>query len=504
MKKLLTVLILLSIIALGWSSLVFANQDRIIIGTAAEAVGLDPRMETDIYSGQRIYVIMEPLVIFSTEMELAPRLATSWEFNDDGTKITFNLREGVKWHDGVPFTAEDVKYTYEWILNPENQSPNRSLYVDIIEIEIENDHLLHFHLEKPNSFLLNNLARICIVPAHHGEEADFRENPVGTGPFQFVSWSRDDRLVLSANQDYWGGAPNVDELEIRPIPEDSGRLFALEAGEIDVYQDQPIPEEIARLEEDPSINVQRIPGTGYRYLGFNTTKPPFDDVLVRRAMSHLVPREGIVDVLQEGLGIVATGPVPAGLPWYNPDVPRYDHDVDKALELFTEAGIDLDEAVFNLYSHEDPAFIRIAEIIQFEASRIGLTIRTHVEEWGAYWSRLQTPDHPYEMYLVDWFGQVDPDRAMYRQYHTDGARNFGMFSNEELDYLLEKGQTVPPASEESISIYNQAQEIVADQAYYAFIHYYEEVGLSKASLNGFTPNPFVSMTWANAHLFYKE
>lgn len=496
--------ILLIVLIFALVSSTAAQSSTIVIGSSAEAIGLDTRLSTDIYSGQRINVMMEPIIIFNTDMELEPRLATDWYFDDEATTITFEIREGVYWHDGERFTANDVKFTFDWILNPENPAPNRALYADIYEIEVVNDYLMHFHLRQPNSFLINNLARISIVPAHAADKAGFNENPIGTGPFMFESWIRDDSLSMVANPDYWGGAPKVDRLVFRTIPEDSARMFALEAGEIDVYQDQPIPEEVERLDADPNVNVQIVPGTGYRYMGFNTEMPPFDNVKVRQAFAHLIPREGIVDRLMEGLGQVATGPVPSGIPWYNPNVKTYDHNIEAARQLFDEAGVDPQGLTVHLYSHEDPTFIRIAEIIQFEAANLGINVVTHVEEWGTYWSSLQQPGHGYQMFLVDWFGQVDPDRAMFRQYHSQGSHNFGTYYNERLDYLLEKGKTVPPDSEESIAIYNEAQEILAEQSYVAYIHYYAEVGLSRASLQGFEPHPFISIVWSNAHLMSKD
>ena len=199
-------------------------------------------------------------------MELVPLLAKDWEFSEDGLSLTFYLQEGVKWHDGEPFTAKDVKYTYEWVLDPANGAPNRGQYTAISEIEIVDDHTLVFHLSQPFSFLLNNLARMSIVPAHHGDRADFRQNPVGTGPYKFVSWTRDDRMVLEANKDYWQGAPKIPYLEFRTIPENATRLLALEAGDVDMYQGGVVPGELPRLEKDRNIVVQRVEGTGYNYL----------------------------------------------------------------------------------------------------------------------------------------------------------------------------------------------------------------------------------------------
>ncbi len=503
-KTLIIVISLALLFVVGYTPAVNADSDVLVIGSAAEAVGLDPRLETDIPSSERLNIIMEPLVTFGASMDLEPRLATEWGLSEDSLTMTFHLREGVLWHDGEPFTAEDVVYTFEWILDENNAAPNRALYEVIDEVVAENDHTVHFHLAEPNAFLLNNIARMPVVPTAHGDGEDFRTDPIGTGPYSFESWTRDDVMHLVANDDYWGGTPILSRIEFRAIPEDSSRLLALEAGEIDMYQGGVVPEELARLEGDPNVTVQRVTGTGHVYLGFNTRTEPLDDVNVRRAISHLINRAGIIDRIQHGIGSVATGPVPEGLPWYNPDVTTYDYNPQRAQELIEEAGVDLSGLTLGLHTNENPLRIRISEIMQNEAQQIGLDLDVSIEEWGAFWSGLQQPDHEYDLFIVGWVGQVDADRAMFRQFHTDGPFNFGGYSDARLDELLEEGKRVPSDSERSIEIYREAQEIVANNAYYGFINYYEEVGLSRPGVDGYIVHPYTANAWQNAHTFTKE
>ncbi len=504
MFKKVGVLLMVLVMVTGIAAVGLADNTTLNIGSAAEATGLDPRLETDIPSSERLNIIMEPLVTFNPDMELEPRLATRWEFSDDSLRLSFWLRDDVLWHDGTPFTAEDVKYTIGWVLDEENAAPNRPLYDAISEMVVEDDFTIHFHLSRPNVFLLNNIARMPVVPAHHGDREDFRRNPVGTGPYKFVSWTRDDRMVMVANEDYWGGVPNIPNLIFRAIPEDSARLLAFEAGEIDMYQGGIVPQELPRIEEDPNIVVQRATGTGHVYLGFNARMEPYNNVKVRQALAHLLNREAIINRIQNGIGTVSTGPVPSGLPWYNPDVPTYDYSLERAQELLREAGLEGEDLRLSLHTNENPLRIRISELFQFEAARIGISVSVTIEEWGAFWSRLQQPDHPYEMFIVGWVGQVDPDRAMYRQFHSDGAFNFGGYSDERLDYLLEHGLTVDPTTQESIDIYSEAQEIVAENCYYAFINFYEEIMVSHPYIDGPVVHPYTANAWQNAHLFTKN
>lgn len=502
-KSRIVLLVLSLVFVVSFTMVAAANNDTLVIGSGAEAVGLDPRLETDVPSYERINVIMEPLVKFNVEMELVGALAKEWDVSEDTKVLTFELREDVKWHDGTPFTAEDVKYTFEWVLNPNNAAPNQGLYVDIAEMEIVNDYKIIFTLSDPNPFVLNNIARMPITPKHDADRDDFRQKPMGTGPYKFVSWSRDDRLVLVENEDYWGGKPNIPNVVFRSIPENSTRLLAFEAGEIDVYQGGVVPQEITRLEEDPKIVVQRAPGTGYNYLGFNTQVGSLSDVKVRQAVSYLINREGIVSRIYNGIGTPGIGPVSVALPWFNPDVERYEYSVEKAKELLAEAGYEPGEIKLKLYTNDNAERMRMGEILQFEAAQAGIEVEVIVEEWGAYLARIQETDD-FDIFILGWSGQLDPDRAMIRQFHTDGSNNYGKYSNERVDYLLDKGRTVPPESQDSLDIYGEAQEIIVREVPYGFINYTEEVGLNHPWIGNWEVHPYSAGAWQDAHLITKN
>ena len=378
-----------------------------------------------------------------------------------------------------------------------------ALYADIERFEIISPTEIVFHLSKPNSFLLNNIARMPITPKHDGDRADFRQKPLGTGPYKLASWNRDDRMIVVENENYWGGRPIIPTIVFRTIPENATRLLAFEAGEIDLYQGGVVPQEINRLEADPRYIVQRAPGTGYNYLGFNTKVGALSDVRVRQAMSYLINREGIVSRVLNGVGTPGIGPVSPALPWFNPNVERYAYSVDKAKELLAEAGYAPGEINLKLYTNENPDRMRIAEILQFEAQRAGINVEVIIEEWGADLSRIQETDD-FDIFILGWSGQLDPDRAMIRQFHTDGANNYGKYSNERVDYLLELGRAVPPESQESLDIYGEAQEIVIREVPYGFINYSEEVGLQHPWIENWKVHPYGAGAWQDAHRIVKK
>lgn len=496
--------LLLVVAALGPSTGdAYAENATLIIGSAAEASGLDPRMATDVYSFERIHTIMEPLVSFATDMSLAPRLARGWETSDDGMQLTFYLEEGVLFHHGREFTAEDVKYTFEWVVDENNVSLNRPLYTDIESVEVVDDYTVVFHLKAPNGFLINNIARMPIVPFDKGDDPDFDRHPSGTGPYVFESWRRDDRMVVRAFADYWGPKAKVERIEFRPIPESAAKLLAFEAGEIDLFQGGIVPDEVPRIEGDSRFKVQRVPGVGYTYLGFNLNSGALADKRVRQAISHLINREGIVDVVLNGIGRPGVSMIAPQLPWFNPDVRRYDYDPDTAKALLAESGYSPEELTFRFHVSESPTNMLLAEIIEFELAQVGVTARVIVEEFGAFLDRIELTDD-YDMFILGWSGQVDPDRAMSRQFHTDGSQNDTNFSHPRVDELLDLGRITPADSPASIEIYAEAQAIVVEEAPLAFINYSEEVGMMQRHVDGWSVHPHGSATYQDAHLITKN
>lgn len=478
-------------------------QTTLVIGTVAEASDLDPRTTYDVYSYQRMYPVMEPLMVFATDLSHEPRLATSWEYAEDGTSITFHLRQGVQFHHGREFTAEDVKYTFDWVLNPDNPAANPGLYEDITEVEIVDPYTVVFHLTGDNSFILNYIARLHIVPADLGENDDFGRNPVGTGPFVFDSWSRDNRMTMTAFEDYWGGRALVDAVEFRPITEDATRLLAFEGGELDLYHGQVVPAELPRLLETAGINVQRVTGLGHAYVGFNLRNETLADVRVRQAISHLIPREAIVERIYQGIGSVGDGPVSPDAAFYNPDLPRYDYDVERAIEILAEAGIE--NLTLRLHTNENPVRTQIAEVLQFELARAGINLDVRIEEFGAFIERIMDPEvADFDLFILGWSGNVDPNYAMFELFHSEGGSNFIAYGNERLDALLEEGRRLPPGSDESNAVYQEAQAILMADAPFAFINNTEEVGLSQDWISGWDIHPYTSATFQDIHRIEKN
>lgn len=494
--------VLVAVFAFGMGD-AYADNDTLVVGTSAEGSDLDPRIATDTPAFKRIHTMMEPLISFANDMSLTPRLARSWEFSDDGLEITFYLREGVTFHHGREFTAEDVRYTFDWVLDEGNVSGHRGLFADITELEIIDDYTIVFHLEAPNGFLINNIARMPIVPYDKGDDAEFGRNPVGTGPYVFESWQRDEQLVVTAYDDYWGEPAQTSTVIFRPIPEDATRLLAFEAGEIDLFPRAIVPSELPRLEEDSRFELKRIAAVGYVYLGFNMKNEVLADKRVRQAINHLVNREGVVDVLMNGMGREGISMISPQLPWFNDEVKRYPYDADRARELLTEAGVVDSGVTLRVHTDEDSVRMLTAEILEFELGQLGIEVVPIHEELNAFVDRMLLTDD-YEMFLFGWSGQVDPDRAMSRQFHTEGSHNFANYSNPRVDELIELGRITPADSQESIDIYSEAQEIIVEESPFAFVNYNEEVGIKHAYISNWDVHPHGAAGFQDVHLVKKD
>jgi peptide/nickel transport system substrate-binding protein len=478
-------------------------QNRLVVATVAEASGLDPRLVSDVYSYQRIYTMMEPLIVFEHDLAYRPRLATSWEFDEDGRVITFTLREGVTFHHGKPFTAEDVKYTIDWVRDPDNPSLVRNLYANISEVEVIDDLTVRITVDHTNVWIMNALARLHILPADIGDTNDWNVDPVGTGPFRFVEWVRDDRMVVEAFDDYWGEQGNVDEVVFRPITEDGTRLLSFEAGELDLFHGQVTPGEVPRLEETDGITVSRTTGLGHAYLGFNFRNETLANDLVRQAFAHLIPSEAIVARVLNGIGTLGVGPISPDSIYFASDIPRYPYDPERARELLAEAGL-ADGLGVRLHTNENPVRIQIAEILQFEAARVGIDVDVTIEEFGAFIDRILGDDKDFDLYILGWSGNVDPDYATYGLFRTDGDNNYIGYGNPIVDELLDFGRTLPPGSTESIATYQEIQRLLLADLPFAFINNTEEIGVVHDWIDGWSVHPYASATFQDLHLVDKR
>ncbi|MEX2356491.1 MAG: peptide-binding protein [Thermaerobacterales bacterium] len=441
------------------------------------------------------------LVRYSADLELEGALAADWEFSDDALTWTFHLREGVQWHDGHPFTAEDVRYTLETLVDPDYGGPRASDFRNLDKVIVLDDHTVEIHLKEPFAPFLDALT-IGILPEHiFGDVpvAELRESPwnrapVGTGPYVFKEWREGQHVVLEAAPEFWDEGPYIKQVMVRIFQDNQVMLAALEAGEITALDAIP-PDEIGRLQADldASHNFYEHPANGYTYIGLKHTHPLFSDRRVRQALMVGINRQQIIDDVFSGYGIPVNSHYPPVASVYHDRIDTYDYDPDRAADLLSEAGFSLQGGVLQNAAGEPFAFELVTGVgnPQMEdlllAARqqllaVGVDMKVEPLEWSVLLSQyLDTGD--FEAYALGWSLGLDPDAFIF--FHSEAAEvgpdgflsglNDVSFRNAAVDELLEEGRrTLAPAARQEI--YGELHSLLNQELPYVFLYTQTIVG----------------------------
>ena len=473
-----------------------SSPKTITIGLGAEPANLDPRNYNFTAGTFAVaWQIFEPLVYHDTRTdELIPGLAESWQ-QLDPTSYEFKLRQGVAWHDGEPFTAEDVAWTLtrgprpiqEFVLNPDKP------------VEVLDDHTIRVYTAHPvGYFMVQSIAlNLRIMPGHilsdgyadcqtamaeQGLEAEatgavcteveknrvWTENIVGTGPFKFKAWDPGVRIVLEANSEYWGGPPKIKELLFKWVEEDATRIINLEAGEYDLILGVS-DTDIERLEAEENITLLKSPGYGYDMITLNQAAPALADERVRQAIAYAVDKEALMKLFP-GVVTRTCGPLSTRSSFYNAEVNCYDYDPDQARAMLAEAGWDSNTT---LTLKTPPNQQNEAQLIQRNLQDTGLEVELITVETGAYYQEVR--DGQSELALYGFANIVDPDH-MYWVFHKDWILGkASAYQNDTVSALLEQGQTTTDQAERR-RIYNEAQQIIVDDdAVAVFLYSHDDV-----------------------------
>jgi peptide/nickel transport system substrate-binding protein len=424
------------------------------VGFEGEPVHIDPTSPSHDLAEYAAYPVAEALLEYSYdgEMEIVPSLAEDWEWLDD-TTFQFNLREGVKFHNGDDLTVDDVKYTIERIKDPETGSKFASFLEPVEEVEKVDDYTGILHLSYPYAPLETYvLQKIWIVPEGSGEE--LKTNPVGTGPFKFSEWVQGEKIIYVKNEDYWkSGKPHLDELVYQFFPSYSTMLSSFRAGDTDIIT------WLKNVDADPleeeGFVIEGKPLYGNFYVGFNVTYPPFDNPKVREAIKYAVDKQLALDTGQAGLGLTVDLNWTPDSPWYTDEF-NYERDLDRARALLEEAGYP-DGLEEKLYIPDTPAEGPIGEAVSFALSEIGIElepVKMPVADYiDVVWVR-----GDYGAMICGYSGVPDPDFFDYSYLHTDGSNPIFKYSNPEVDALLEEAQK-PLGFEERKALYDDVARI---------------------------------------------
>ena len=504
MARYLFLALLMSITACGQQT-----GRTVVFGRGGDSVGLDPALETDGESFKVCDNIYETLVAFVPERtDLAPGLATSWQASEDGLTWTFKLRENVVFHDGTPFTADAVVFSLARQFKPDhpfNKVEGAYQYwagmsmSDIVkDVRKIDDLTVAIDLKRPNAPFLSNLTmNFCAIVSPVAVEKwgdDFARHPVGTGPFRFVEWIKDDRVVLERNPDYWGPAPKIDRLIFRSIPENSVRLIALTQGSID-GMDNLVPDFLPTIESDENLTLLSQPGMNVGYLAMNMDKEPFQNLNVRRAINHAINKQALIDNLYQGLAIPAVNPIPPTLWSYRQETPGYEYDPEKARALLSDAGFP-NGFKTTLWAMPVPRPYmpqpqKIAQAIQADLQIVGIEAEIVTYEWGTYLDKVQRGQH--DMALLGWTGDNgDPDNFLYILLDKSAtqmpANNISFYRSDPLHEVLVAAQKESDKAKRTV-LYQQAQEIVFHDAPWVPLVHATQTAAFRTRVKGFKLHP---------------
>jgi len=472
---------ILLICSLIFSAPLFAAEmdpDGILrFSLGGEVSVLNPILSTDTASSAVEGAIFTGLVKVNEKLEMVPDLAERWEVSKDGKIWTFYLRKNVKWHDGIIFTAEDVKFTFDSILNPKVNSVRRSDYIidgKPIQFKVLNKYTVQAILPKPFApFLIH--AGMNIIPKHllEGKDintAEFNRKPVGTGPFIFKEWQSGDHVSVVRNQNYYFGKPLLAAINYKIIPDENSQLVALEAGEID---DSGIPpKDYTRMKSVKGIKVFEFDALVYTYLGFNLANPKFADKRVRQALAYATDKNQLVSLIFRGLASPAYAPS-APISWaYSDNVPKYPYNLEKAKKLLKEAKAEnLEFTILVNQGNKDRE--KAAVILQQQYKKVGVKVNVRVMEWSALLKIINAPKDPkdFEAVIIGWSLGLDPDAySIWHSSQYPKGFNFIKYKNPEVDKLLELGRTTMGKSARK-KVYARLWKLIAEDQPYIFLWY---------------------------------
>lgn len=469
-----------------------AAAQTLIVAQGADAVNLDPHTTNDQPSSRVRRQIYETLIVQGEDLNLYPGLATQWTQLDELT-YEFKLRQGVRFHNGETFKASDVKFTFERLLDPATGADAAFLLEVIDRVEIIDDYTIRivtktpfspilFHLAHPVAAILNEKA-VTEAGSAYGQEV-----VIGTGPFRFDSWVRQSHITLVRNDDYWGEPAKVERVIFRAIPEGSVRAVELETGGVDIAYDLE-PLDRMRLEFDPNIKLAYGQSLSASYIGFNTQKAPFDNVLVRQAINHAVDVDVLVDVIYSGQAVRAFGPLSANVFGAHTELAPYEYNPQKARELLAQAGYPNGFST-TIWTNDNPLRIQIAEVVQQNLRDIGINASIEIVEWGAYLANTGAGLH--DMFILGWVTvTADADYGLYALFHSSqhgSAGNRTFYTNPRVDELLDFARSTSD-TDARLAAYFEVQEILREEAPWVFLLFPIDVHGMRSNIDGFVPHP---------------
>ncbi|WP_166626228.1 glutathione ABC transporter substrate-binding protein [Jeotgalicoccus sp. S0W5] len=513
----------------------------LVASYASDASSLDPAGQNDLPSDQRRNVIYEGLFYLDEDLNPQPRLVTDYEQTDDTTWV-FNLREGVKFHDGTDFNADAVKASFERIMDPAVASARANIFEMISEINVIDDYTIEIVTEYPFAPFLNYLAHdgagivskevidedyqnaidqsdqdISLEEFYELREAGggeyeavsqavgnntgeiIEQKPIGTGYMQFQSRTPGEEIVVERFDDYWDEPAKLDTVTFKVVVEDASRIAELESGQSHFIQGFDNGQ-WERIENHPEMETYPVYNLSNEYIGMNTQEGPLEDKRVRQAIAHMVDKEEIMEGIYFGVGREMKGAIQQELLGYNKDLEDLDYDPERAKELLSEAGYE-DGFDLTVMTNDSPERVDLAVLMQEKLKEIGINLEIEQLEWGAYLEAVSNGEH--DLFILGWPNPVgDPDQSFWPLVHSSmqgASGNRSFYENEEVDSLLEQGrQELDEGKREEI--YQRVDEILIEDQPFVSIRQAQSANAARTEVQGLEINNFNKPDFRNVTL----
>lgn len=484
--------------------------DMLVIGTIADASILVPMLATDAMSHTVAEKIFRGVVKYAPDMTIVGDLAESYEISPDQRTITFHLKRGVKWEDGVEVTAYDIEFGFKLITDPNIPSAYASDFLEIKNFEVLAPYTFRVTYKKPFALALSSWGNLVVLPRHLLRDKDlkylqsvFGRKPVGNGPFKFQSWEPQSQIKLTYNPLYYEGRPYLYGLVFRIIPDPSTLFMELRSGGVDWIGLTPL--QYLKLEREEELRrkfqIYRYLAFAYTYVGYNLRDPLFKDKRVRKALCYAIDKEKIVKGALLGQGVPAYGPYKPDAWFYNPAIEKScPYDPERALKLLKEAGFqrgkdgilhkDGKPFEFTILTNQgNLSRLITAQIIQQELSKLGIKVNIRVMEWTTLIHQF-IDKRRFQAVILGWTTGPDPD--LYDIFHSSKVESPGLnfigYKNKEVDRLLEEGRYTLDR-EKRKRIYFKLQEILAEDQPYTFLYIPMSLEALHKRFRGIKPAP---------------
>lgn len=464
-----------------------AGDEKTLVYGSGDYTNINPALYEH---GEINSLIFAGLTAHDEEDKVVSGLAEKWDWDEASLTYTFHLRDGVTFHDGEPFTSEDVKFTLETIMNPDNGSEIASNYEDITAIETPDENTVSITLKAPNVAMLDYLT-IGILPKHllEGKDIitdDFNRQPVGCGPYKLTAWDEGQSITLERFDNFYLGEPKIDKVVFKIVEDTQARALQLKSGELDLAQ--ITPKDAAQFEDAEGFTVDVMKTADYRGILYNFGSEFFGKHReLPNILSYAIDRQSIVDSVLLGHGEAAYSPLQMG-PYNNPDIEKYEYDPEKAKSLLEENGWvmgsdgyyekDGEQCAFTISNGQsDQVRIDMSNICAQNLQDIGVNCKVEVvaeTDWANQ-----------DAYLIGWGSPFDPDDHTYKVFGTDKGANYSSYSNAKVDELLQQARELE-TQEERLPLYQEFQTELSKDLPYTFIAYIDAMYVAKDNITGLT------------------